>query len=354
MTKTAAGDRPHPKSRGAARRAMRTGPTLDDVAAVAGVSRGTVSRWLNGGTYVSARARQAVEEAIRQTGYVVNHHARSLVTRRTGSVAFVVSEPQEKLFTDPNLALLLRTVTRSLAQRNRAVVLMLAGTDEEGRRVNTFLSAGHVDGAMIFSPHGDDLLLDAAVNMPIPVVVCGRPLGYEDRLSWISSDDREGARQITRYLVGLGRRRIATITGPLNSPGGVERLAGFRDVLGRKAADALVATGDYSQPSGETAMRLLLARRPNLDAVFAASDMMAAGALAVLAAAGRRVPEDVAVVGFDDSTIASATTPALTTVRQPLVTLAETIAEELVLRIDGAPRREPIILPTEVIVRASA
>jgi DNA-binding LacI/PurR family transcriptional regulator len=345
---------PHPKSRGAARRARRTNPTLEDVAAVAGVSRGTVSRLLNGGTYVSVEARQAIERAIQQTGYVVNRHARSLVTGRTGYVAFVLSESQERLFTDPNISTLLRSASQALTKRGLALVLMVAATDDERRHAVDFLRAGHVDGALVVSAHGPDLILRAAAEGPLPVVVCGRPLGFEETLPWVGADDREGARQVTRYLTERGHRRIATITGPLDTPGGVDRLAGYRDVLGESYSEELVAVGDYSQASGVAAMTELLDRRPDLDAVFAASDLMAAGALATLAATGRNVPADVAVAGFDDGSVAAVTSPALTTVRHPLDQVAATMVEILVGRIDGEDPRSPVVFPTEVVRRASA
>ncbi len=344
----------HPKSRGAARRAMRTGPTLEDVAAIAGVSRGTVSRLLNGGNYVSGSAREAVERAIRETGYVANRNARSLVTGRTNYVAFVLSEPQERLFQDPNLSVLLKVFSQTLAERQLALVLLIAGTDRERRQVMEFLHSGHVDGALLVSAHGRDLILEEAKDCPVPIVVCGKPIGYEDALSWVAADDRAGAQQITRYLVERGRERIAMITGPLDTPGGLERLAGFRDVLGERAQDQLIAVGDYSRESGEAAMARLLTATPDLDAVFAASDLMAAGAMLTLAAAGRRIPEDVAVVGFDDSSVASVTTPPLTTVRQPLEQVAASMVALLADRIAKRPAPTSIVFPTEIVHRSSA
>jgi DNA-binding LacI/PurR family transcriptional regulator len=345
---------PHPKSRGAARRAQRSGPTLEDVAAVAGVSRGTVSRLLNGGTYVSVQAKDAVQRAIAETGYVVNHSARSLVTRRTNYAAVVLSEPQERLFEDPNLPVLLRVLGQHLADLQLTMVLLFAGSDPERRNVLEFLRGGHVDGALLLSAHGGDLILQGATDCPVPIVACGQPIGYEDVLTWAAADDRAGARQITQHLVERGCRRIAMITGPLDTPGGSERLAGFRDVLGDRALPALIVEGDYSRQSGEAAMASLLARAPDLDAVFAASDLMAAGALAALATAGRRIPEDVAVVGFDDSAVAAVTTPPLTTVRQPLAQIAASMVAMLADRIAGRPVTSPAVFPTEIVHRSSA
>ncbi|GII72549.1 LacI family transcriptional regulator [Sphaerisporangium melleum] len=335
-------------------RVTRKRPTIHDVAAAAGISRGTVSRVLNGDRYVSTAARAAIERAIAETGYVVNRNARSLVTQRTGSVALVLSEPQEKLFEDPNFSVLLRTATQRLAQRDVSLVLMIAGDGGDRDRVMRYLRGGHADGVLLVSTHAGDPLLDALEVAGVPAVACGEVLGRRSPIPYAAADDREGARQMTRYLAGRGRRRIATITGPLDTPGGLRRLEGFVDVLGRRATKKLIAHGDYTRRGGEVAMAELLERTPGIDAVFVGSDLMAAGALAALRAAGRRVPEDVAVGGFDDSAVAVSTHPPLTTMRQPLERVAEETVRLLLDLIDGAGHVDPVVLPTELVVRESA
>jgi DNA-binding LacI/PurR family transcriptional regulator len=329
-------------------------PTIHDVAAVAGVSRGTVSRLLNGDKYVSTSARVAIERAIAEIGYVVNRNARSLVTQRTGSVVMVLSEPQEKLFEDPNFSVLLRTATRRLATRDVSLVLMIAADDSDRDRVARYVRGGHADGVLLISTHAGDPLPDKLREIPVAAVAQGAILGRESVIPYAAADDREGARQMTRYLAGQGRKRIATITGPLDTPGGLLRLEGFCDVLGRRANKKLIEYGDYTQLGGESAMARLLERAPDLDAVFVGSDLMAAGALATLRAVGRRVPEDVAVGGFDDSAIAMSTHPPLTTVRQPLSHVAEETVRLLLDLIDGAEHVDPVILPTELVIRDSA
>ena len=325
---------------------------MDDVAAVAGVSRGTVSRVLNGGHNVSKPALDAVQRAIRKTGYVVNQHARSLVTQRSHSVAFVLSEPQERLFEDPNFHVLLRGCTQSLAEHNITLVMTIAGTQEERRRVSRFVTSGHVDGALLVSTHMGSRLIDDLRGRGVPVVACGRPLGHERDLAYVAADDRDGARQMVQYLLSKGRRTIGMITGPLDTPGGVDRLAGYRDVLG-PVPDRLVVTGDYVRDRGEAAMERLLSQAPDLDAVFVASDLMAAGALTALRRAGRRVPDDVAIGGFDDSSMATAVSPALTTIRQPLTRISAEMVRLLLALIAGDPPAT-VILPTELVVRDSA
>jgi DNA-binding LacI/PurR family transcriptional regulator len=325
---------------------------MDDVAAVAGVSRGTVSRVLNGGHNVSKPALDAVQRAIRKTGYVINQHARSLVTQRSHSVAFVLSEPQERLFEDPNFHVLLRGCTQSLAEHDITLVMTIAGTQEERRRVSRFVTSGHVDGALLVSTHMGSRLMDDLRGRGVPVVACGRPMGHERDLAYVAADDRDGARQMVQYLLSQGRRTIGIITGPLDTPGGVDRLAGYRDVLG-SVDDRLVVTGDYVRDRGEAAMERLLDQSPDVDAVFVASDLMAAGALTALRRAGRRVPDDVAVGGFDDSSIATAVAPALTTIRQPLTRISAEMVRLLLGLIAGDPPAT-VILPTELVIRDSA
>ncbi len=182
------------------------------------------------------------------------------------------------------------------------------------------------------------------------MVACGRPLGHD--ISYVAADDRDGARQKVGHLLSRGYRRIGTITGPLDTPGGVDRLAGYHDVVGPGAKD-LVVHGDYTQASGSVAMERLLARAPDVDAVFVASDLMAAGALAALRRAGRRVPDDVAVAGFDDSTIAATCHPPLTTVRQPWGRISTEMVR-LLLRLLEGEANAAVILPTELVIRESA
>ncbi|MDR7273364.1 LacI family DNA-binding transcriptional regulator [Catenuloplanes atrovinosus] len=333
-------------------RPQRHRPTMDDVAAVAGVSRGTVSRVLNGGHNVSGPALEAVERAIRKTGYVVNQHARSLVTQRSDSVAFILSEPQDRLFEDPNFNNLLRGCTQVLAEHDITLLLTVAGTSEDRKRIGRWVTAGHVDGALVVSNHLGSPLLDELKGRGLPFVVCGRPLGHEREVSYVAADDRDGARQMVAYLRSRGHRRIGIITGPLDTSGGVDRLAGYRDVAG-DAEPGLIEAGDYSQASGEAAMERLLRQNPDLDAVFVCSDLMAVGAIAYLHRIGKRVPEDIAIGGFDDSKVATTTTPRLTTIRQPFARVSQEMVRLLLAHIAGE-QHAAVILPTELVIRESA
>jgi DNA-binding LacI/PurR family transcriptional regulator len=317
------------------------------------VSRGTVSRVLNGGHYVSSGTLDSVNRAIRKTGYVVNHHARSLVTQRSGSVAFILSDPAERLFSDPNFAVLLRGCTQALAEHDIGLFLCIAVSPSERTRITRFLAAGHVDGALLAAAHAGDPLLDLLATAGVPYVTCGAPLGHESSIAYVAADDRGGARTMVEYLRSTGRTRIATVSGPLDTSGGRQRLEGYRDVMAGAFDPSMVEEGDYSQDSGERAMSVLLERHPDLDAVFVASDVMALGALVALRRADRLVPQDVAVAGFDDSAAAVAARPALTTMRQPYMRISSEMVRLLLSAVNGEPPAA-VILPTELIRRESA
>lgn len=328
-------------------------PTIIDVATAAGVSRGTVSRVINGGHWVSPAAQKAVEQAIRTTGYRANHHARSLVTGRSNSVAFLLTEPQTLLFTDPTFSLLLRGAAEALAQRGMTLILLVAGTETERENVAAYVGAGHVDGVLLISSHENDPLVGSLLERGIPTVACGLPLGYAGRVASVSVDEEGGARTMVRHLREAGRRRIAMIAGPLDTPGGRFRLEGYRQELGADFDEQLVAYGDYSVDSGAAAMETLLARSSDLDAVFAASDLMAAGAITTLRKHDRRVPEDVAVGGFDDSGMAATLDPPLTTMHQPFDRISAEMVS-LLLDLVGGAAHKSVTMPASLVVRRSS
>jgi DNA-binding LacI/PurR family transcriptional regulator len=333
------------------------GATLEQVAKVAGVSRATVSRVVNGSPRVSGDVRRSVQTAIDHLGYIPNRAARSLVTRRSDSIAVVITEPAGRLFTDPFFPRLIRGVSAALSSRDIQLVLLMPDSRADESRTGRYLTAGHVDGVLLGSLHGDDPLPGQLAASGIPVVLVGRPPRDAD-VSYVDVDNREGARRATGHLLGQGRRHVATITGPADMVAGRDRLSGYREAL--TEADVpfdkgLVAAADFTHEGGVAAMERLLAARPALDAVFCASDLMAAGALAVLAAAGRRVPDHVAVVGFDDSPIATTSRPALTSVRQPIEEMGREMVHlllDLINHNDRVARR--VVLATELILRASS
>jgi DNA-binding LacI/PurR family transcriptional regulator len=332
-------------------------PTLDEVALLAGVSRATVSRVVNESPKVSPEARVAVQAAIAQLRYVPNRMARSLVTRRTDTIALVLSEPNSQVFSDPFFASIVHGVSAALAETELTLVLLTARDAREQQKIARYARQGHVDGVVLMSLHSEDLLPDILTEAGVPLVLCGRP--YDGRsVAYVDADNQGGARVATEHLIGLGRSRVAVLTGPMDMIAGVDRHAGWVAATtdaGRRPDPALVAHGDFTEAGGEAAMARLLDQAPDLDAVFVASDPMAVGALRALRAAGRRVPEDVAVVGFDDADVALTSDPPLTTVAQPLDVMTTELVELLGRQIDGrAEPAESRTCPTRLVRRASA
>ncbi|MBW8793946.1 MAG: LacI family DNA-binding transcriptional regulator [Streptomyces sp.] len=335
-------------------------PTLEAVAARAGVSRATVSRVVNGGDGVREPLVQRVRRAVEELGYVPNQAARSLVTKRHDAVAVVIAEPETRVFTDPFFALQLRGISKELTAHDNQLVLLLTEGRDDHARVARYLAGGHVDGALVFSLHLDDPLPGLIEGAGVPTVFGGRP-GWSDGTNsavYVDCDNRGGAEDAVRHLVGLGRSRIAHITGPLDQTSAADRLQGYRDAMG-EAVPRLVAAGDFTPSGGERAMSELLDRCPDVDAVFAANDLTALGALRVLRDRGRRVPEDVAVIGFDDVLpVAEQTEPPLTTVRQDIEEMGRLMARLLLSALTrdesatGAP--SSVVLPTTLIRRATA
>lgn len=340
----------------APRRPAAGKPTLEAVAALAGVSRATASRVVNGDPNVRSRTRDVVEDAIRALSYVPNRAARSLVTRRTDSIALIVSEPESRVFDEPYFAAMVRGISQSLTDTDLQLVLVMAQTPADRQRLERYLRQGHVDGALLISVHGDDMLPEMLQRSGTPTVLGGRPTRPLD-ISYVDVDNVGGAREAVLHLAGRGRTRIATIAGPADMSVGVDRLAGYRAGIRQsklKAGRGLTAYGDFSEASGFAAAQSLLAQSPEFDAIFAASDLMAAGALRALAAAGRSVPDDVAVVGFDDAVSALLTEPALTTVRQPVDLMAAQLTRLLIGEIeDPQAPHQAIVLPTELVIRSS-
>jgi len=336
---------------------MALEPTLEAVGAAAGVSRATVSRVINGSPKVSPTAKEAVERAIAELGYTPNRAARSLVTRRTDTVALLFSEPEARVFADPFFVALVRGITAITAEVDMNLVLLIAQDDAEHERARRYLRRDHVDGVVLMSLHGDDPLPRLLEEAGVPTVQVGRPLAGAD-VCYVDADNRGGARLAVEHLVEQGRRKIATIAGPSSMSPGIDRLAGYRDALktgGTRSPKGLVEEGDFDEASGYEAMLRLLAREPALDAVFSASDLMAVGALRALREAGRDVPGDVAVIGFDDAPFASHTLPPLTTVRQPLEEMSRQTAELLLERIaDGNGALRHVTCATELVRRESA
>jgi DNA-binding LacI/PurR family transcriptional regulator len=339
--------RPRPRRR-------REGITIQDVANVAGVSIGTVSRVLNDRNWVSPATREKVMEAVRKTGFTANARARALVMQRTSSVALVLGAAPTALFEDPNYALILQEASRELAAANYSLVFLTAAEEAERARVAEFIRAGHVDGVLFVSPaeSGHDPLLDLLESRTLPVVVCGNPFTETRRLALVHADDAPGCEALGRHFRDRGYRRTAVIVAYPDTLGPQQRVDAFKRGLGRDLVH-LEPAARYSQADGYTAMAALLEAGHEIDSVFATSDLLAAGAVEAVRDRDLEVPADIAVAGFDDSAIATRTIPALTTVHQPVAAVARAMVHEILQAIGGAEAGTRVV-PTELMIRESS
>ncbi len=332
--------------------AARAPATIEEVAAAAGVSRSTVSRVVNGSTAVSPRALESVRRAIEELNYVPNRAARSLARRQTLAIALVVPEDTTRFFGDPFLASVVSGINARVS-RSEYVLNLFIASDDAGDKTTSYVRGGSIDGAIIVSHHTSDTFIDR-IAAAVPVVYGGRPVRERENAYYVDVDNIQGGRDATAYLIERGYRRIGTITGPLTMPAGVDRLQGFREALAAAGLDEdSVEDGDFTADGAADAMRRILERGEHPDAIFVASDLMARGALSVLTAAGLRVPEDVAIMGFDDSPVATSVIPQLTTMRQPSHEQGERMASVLLELLAGAEPQRVTILQTELIVRDS-
>ena len=316
----------------------------------AGVSRATASRVFSGKPNVAEAARKAVRQAAAELGYVPNSAARSLAAGRTESVGVVLPHPARSgLFGDPMLGRLLYGIGDELSNRELQMVLFAPQSDADTRRLEQYLAGGHVDAVLVVALGGDGVPIEHVQSHGIPLVFGGRPR-ESSGVTFVDVDNRMGGRVATEHLVELGRRRVAHIAGPSGSAMASERLHGFREAMWNAALRGdFLEHGSLDRDGGELAMHRLLARTHDIDAVFVASDAMAVGAMWALQAVGLRVPEDVAVIGFDDSPVATTTQPALSSVRQPFEEMGRTMAR---LALNG---REPqqVMLGAELALRES-
>lgn len=375
--------------------------TIMDVAQRAGVSYATVSRFINGNPHVSPAAAEAIRDAIAQTGYVPNNAARSLVMRRTHVIAFVMHGEAASITTDPNVNTILVATNEAVGAAGYQLVSLIADSPEATARIEAMARAGFADGWILNSMHIDDPLLVTFAKLGLPAAVSGA--SYRQTapdangkmhdgpasapLPCVDIDNRAAFAELTQYVRGMGHRRIACIAGPDYIPCANERLEGFQEAMGADFDSTLVVRAKgWGHGDGVEAVRKLLAAditssdgsdtdsgednanrhpldtiffgfprpRPHFDALMCANDCIAAGALAELTAQGMAVPQDVAVTGFDDSPDASASHPAITTVRQPIARFGEELAELVLAQIEGREPASPVWLDTQLVPRESA
>jgi len=329
--------------------------TLEKIGQIAGVSRATASRVVNDHPNVSPDVRARVWRVIKETGYQQNQAARSLAANRSGIIGLIIPRMVQSLFTDPYYPRLLQGITKGANDCGNTLSLFLFHTEDEEKKLTPkVLSRGFLDGVIIASSHLDDPLIRRLLTNQMPHIFVGRPQETLEA-SFVDVDNLSGAITAVTHLVRNGRKRIGTITGRLDMSAGIDRLQGYYEALnsrGIKVDEKLVAVGDFEESVAYGAMLRLAERNP--DGIFAASDAMALGALRALNDLGKRVPDEVAIVGFDDLPPAATASPSLTTIRQPIKRIGELAVETLMEIIEeGVSPAKRRILPAELIIRKS-
>ncbi len=329
--------------------------TLESLAKQIGVSRSTISRVINGSPSVSPEVREKVLKAIQVTGFHPNAAARSLASQRSWMIGLVLPRSVASFFRDPYFPQLTQGIAYSCNDHDLSLSLFLvANKKDEEKILPRITRSGMLDGVLVQSGEVGDKLINQLTKSTLPTVVMGRPWEPES-VTYIDVDNVTSAANATRYLIGLGYQRIATITGNMSSTVSIDRLEGYRKGLstsGRKFHADLVAEGDFTESSGYQSMKKLLPTKP--DAVFCASDIMAVGAIRAINEAGLTIPGDIALVGFDDIPMGSLTTIQLTTVRQPIIQFGIKAVELLIDLIEkGSKPARRMILDTELVVRES-
>ena len=335
--------------------------TLHDIAKRCKVSTATVSAVVNGVDWVSDKTRQRVQRAVDEMGYHPNQCARGLKRREGHAVGVIVSD-----LTNPFFTQIVRSLSHALHSAGRA--LSLCDSDHQhalGEANLRMLVEGQIVGLVVIGDSVPERALRSVVKQRprVPIIAIEREYALPE-VSCLLVDSEQGAYTATRHLVARGCERIAMITGPGTGAGSatygrVQRFEGFSRALresGRTLDPALVVEGNFRYESGRTAMRRLLALRQPPDAVFAANDMMAMGAMSVIRDAKLAVPDDVALVGFDNVPMTALMTPALTTMAMPMTELGDAAARLLEEQLARAGRHDPVhhTFSAELVVRESS
>jgi LacI family transcriptional regulator len=324
---------------------------------LAGVSRTTVSFVLNNvpGVKITEETRQRVLEAAQKLNYYPTAAARSLASGKTHRIGLILGEGQERLAADAFLPTFLQGVTASVHQRGYLLMLQLAEDVPSHEAYYRLIREQQVDGLILSGPRSDDPLLPQLAEEKFPLILHGRMNGHD--FPCVDVDNKAGAAKAVNHLIDLGHQRIGFVSNaPLSYSGAQDRFAGYKRALtehGIPLEDNLIQTTDFLPESGRIAMEelLVLSNRPT--AVFAASDVVAIGAMSAIQSAGLLIPDDVAIVGFDDIFLAAHTNPALTTVRVPAYGLGWTAAEVLITLIEGDEEAASVTLETELVIRES-
>ncbi len=329
--------------------------TLEDIAEKAGVSRSTVSRVINNHPNVSEKVRTRVSDVIKSTGFSPNAAARTLASHRSRMIGLIYPKTVSSVFADPYYPRLTQGIVSACNQNNYTLNLFMAeNREEEDNIVSRALRTGFLDGMLIETGQIEDPIMERLTHSDIPLVIMGRPY-YAEEISYVDVDNVEAARTAVNHLASHGYDRIGTITGPLDLVVGIDRRNGYLQALEENNIpidQSLIIPGEFGEEHGYRSMQKMLPANPR--AVFAASDLIAMGAMRAVADAGLRIPEDIAFVGFDDLPQLNNPFLPLTTIRQPIygmgMKLVDTLLEMIEGRSNGIQRH---IMETKLIVRDS-
>jgi DNA-binding LacI/PurR family transcriptional regulator len=336
-------------------RQQKTAVRMVDVAELAGVSQTTASRALSGFRSVSPATRAAVESAAQSLGYEINLAARSLASRSSQLIGFVVAEPSAHLWGGTYFPRLLRGITEAAEEQNQQLAVFMPQPDNSNQRLRRYLAQGHIDGLLLITSTRSDPLLIDLMKRGMPIVLGGRPIGV-DGSSFVDVDNTHGALIATSHLFERGYRHPAHIAGPSDTAAGEDRLAGYASAMGAHGLMPVAHLAkDFSFQAGADGVLALLRDHPETDAIFAAGDSLALGALTALRASGRSVPDDIGLVGFDDSEPAALASPPLSSVHQPVELLGREMVRLLMAKIsDPAQPALQSILGTTLVARESS
>jgi DNA-binding LacI/PurR family transcriptional regulator len=333
----------------------KTVHNISDLAKLAGVSKSTVSRALNDSSLIGKETRERIQSLAKEHDFKINVPARRLSLKQSNTIAFVTHAYHKEFSVADLFGLeIMGGISQGLYAHGYDL-LVVHVNPQETEWAHQYLDTGRVDGFILMTSTRKQFHIQALIRMEAPFIIWGTP-PPEARYCSVTGDDQDGGRIATEYLINLGKKRIAFIGGPQEELEVQHRFAGYQMALlasQRTLEPALVAHGDYSNTSGAVAMEQLLTNAPGLDAVFVNSDLMAIAAMDVIREHGRRVPEDVAVVGYDDLSIAEHSNPPLTTVRQDVPGAGKMLAENLIRYLETGTVTNAI-LPVELVVRMSA
>lgn len=328
--------------------------TLEKIGELAGVSRATVSRVINNHPNISDDVRERVQRIILETGYQPNQAARSLASNQSSILGLVIPNVIQAVFTDPYYPRLTQGISAACNQLDYTLALFLFHSLEEERQsVQRFTQNSLIDGLIITADNVDAPFVPQLIERGITFVYVGRP-AMPEHVTYVDVDNIAGGYNATSHLIKQGYKRIGQIA-TVHNTAGIDRDKGYRQALNDRGItinEDFIAYGDFTERGGYEAMTKLIPHQ--LDALFVQSDTMALGAIRALRDAGLSVPDDVAIVGFDDLPPATQADIPLTTIRQPIHRTGMIAVETLVDMLKNPKQpSQHIILPTELIIRSS-